>query len=102
MTELVCPMALHPLGYWWRIRSSHVPFNEFKLKIPRDAQRVAHSADVPSQTRSVLVPFSGQGSEIPLPSDPSRALKNALKPLRLRGATHCASRGFFGIDFLVA
>jgi len=55
---------------------------------------VAPSAEVPSQARSVLVPFSGPGSEIPLSSDPSRALKNALKPLRLRGATRCASRGF--------
>lgn len=47
---------------------------------PRDAQRDALSAKVASQASSVLSHFSGKGSEIPLPYENRRAMKDALKP----------------------
>jgi hypothetical protein len=47
---------------------------------PRDAQRDASLAEVPSQARSMLLLFSGKRSEIPLPYRNRRAMMDARKP----------------------
>jgi hypothetical protein len=48
---------------------------------PRDSQLDVPSAEVASQARSILSPFSGKGSEISLPYGNLRAVKDALKPV---------------------
>jgi hypothetical protein len=57
-----------------------ISFSPKECKNPRIAQRDAHPSKASSQGHSMLSLFSGKGSEIPLPYENGRAMKDALKP----------------------
>lgn len=45
------------------------------------------------QLTSLLPVFAGNAGDVPMGVTVMDAMKNALEPLRLRGAARCASRG---------